>query len=304
MAKRGLYIPILIVVLIVGLIIYLVSNTKNSPIQDCVKGFSKVFEGFATADTTNAVCPPKYRFFNDSVGETLCCAGKVDPHTHQCLDKGRYNTCSFVPGVVDQRDPRKGFLPLCKDIMRELQNQAEKEFCPRSLPHHASTGRCCANPTDPLTGNCLQTDLQRQEGYCLTTADRKDTDIGKPIYGDLVMEPGVGSRPAEQLCSNLRALEMAKCPGTLQINNVPIQETTYGGIKRSFENVCLGRDGMSMQTCFEENELQRLVAMDPRLKNFPVKQSIFNCDVFRKVKLDKDLSFPADYTDGNGNRIA
>lgn len=304
MAKVGLYIPILIVLLILGLIFYLVTNKQNSPIQECVKCFSKAMEGFAMAQTPNAVCPPNYRFFNDSIGETLCCAGKVDPQTHQCLGEGKYDVCAFVPGVLDQRDPRKGNLPLCKDIMQEMQNQSEKEFCPRSLSHHASSGRCCANPTDPITGNCLQTDLQSQNGYCLTTAERKQSDKGKPVYGNTVMDPATGPRPAELLCADIRASESTKCPGNLQVQSFPTEEKTYEGVTRSMENICFGREAMSMQICLPESELQRLKDTEPRLKNFPVKNSIFNCAIFQKVKLDKDLSFPADYTDGNGNRIA
>lgn len=263
---------------------------------------SKEHEGFATKDAVIASCPPNYRFFNDARGESLCCAGKVDPQTHLCLGKGPTDVCAFVPGIKDQRNPQNGPLPVCKDIMRVMQDQAQKEFCPRSLPHHAHSGRCCATPIDPITGNCMQSDLQQQSGYCLTTADRKATDQGKDIQGDNVLDPGIGWRPAEQLCSNIRNLENLQCPGSMVSLSYPMPEYTRNGIRESFGVTC--RDRGIGASCEPAYMLEVAKTRQPDLKNLNVDRSIFNCDVYKRVKIDKDLTFPADYTDGNGNVIA
>lgn len=302
MAKKGSSIVIVIAFSILVVILYLVTYSDTSPIAESVQWLSFYTEGFASQHTPVASCPPNYRFFNDAKGDSMCCAGGIDPNTHVCLGKGKRDLCSFVPGVTDHRDAKRGLIPSCKDIMRQMQEDAEREFCPRSMPHHASKGKCCVNPTDSITGDCVKRDLERQDGYCLTSAERKERDRGKRIYGNHVVDNNE-YRPAEMLCSNIRNKEALQCPAaSMNKMEQPFDETLFEGVKRSFLNLCFGA-GFGQGFCYPEKELRIIKSKHPQLKNFNVEKSIFNCDVYKRVKIDKDLTFQADYTDGNGNRI-
>lgn len=76
------------------LICYALSKQTTSPLVSVTQGFADLFEGFAS--TTSPKCPsavidangnqvsPAYKFFTDPTGESLCCAGTVNPLTHKC----------------------------------------------------------------------------------------------------------------------------------------------------------------------------------------------------------------------------
>jgi hypothetical protein len=146
----------------------------------------------------------------------------------------------------------------------------------------------------------MKRDLERQDGYCLTTSERRESDRGKQIIGTNV----TGGGQAEKLCSDIRTYEEMQCPSPKMTKmQLPIEEVTVNGVKRSFLNMCYNNE-FGSRPCHSEKDLQMLKATIPRLSNFPVEKSIYNCTVYKKVNIDKDLTYPADYTDGNGNKIA
>ena len=281
---------------------------------------SAKIEGFATQFSDAPMCPTNYKFYNDQKGDSMCCNGKVDPQTHFCSGKSKDDVCAFIPGLPDSRDPKKSEIGLCADLIRRNQEKAEREFCPKSLPHHAAKGKCCASPSDPLTGDCIKGDLQTQKGYCLTTAERKESDRGYQVYGDSLIDGSTPKRQihnasslgdAEQLCLNVIDKEKG-CPiPDWIVYNTPMEETQTDKGRRSFNNFCASRNHSGF--CYSESSLRlgieseqkALGESDPRKykKPFPYKKSILNCDVVKKVFVDKDLTFPVDYTDGNGRKL-
>lgn len=80
---------------LVLLICYLLSRQTTSPFASVAQGVSDLFEGFVS--TTSPQCPPAvvdvygnqvspaYKFFTDATGESLCCAGTINPLTHRCI---------------------------------------------------------------------------------------------------------------------------------------------------------------------------------------------------------------------------
>ena len=248
---------------------------------------STQMEGFATTDHKLPLCPPNYRFFTNAKGDSMCCAGKVDPYTHECTTSDPKGLCSFVPGITNMRDPARGKLPVCRDILNSLQGSAEREFCPRSLPHHANQGRCCANPTDPSTGNCIPMDLQNPSTFCLTTAQRRSEDRGKPVIGKYVMRDGQRVL-AEQLCANIRHNENVQCPDS------SFTKAEYPIDNQGTEITNCYKPGLG--GCYPRIDLERLKEKDGAIKNIDISRSIMNCDVFKRVKIDKDLTGNIDYT--------
>ena len=271
--------------------------TQKSPVSEFFQWLSGKLEGFSTQSSGLARCPTNYRFFNDQKGDSMCCAGSVDPETHMCLAKGQDELCAFIPGLPDPRFGNKTKINVCKTVITNKQQAAEQKFCPKSLPHHANSGKCCANPSNPNTGDCIPEDLQKQDGYCLTTGKRREADRGKKIVGNRAAD---GS-PVEKLCSNMRNLENAVCP-----------TSDFFKIEQPLDNngtiytVCSMGPGAY---CLPEKDLQQLVSAPNYLgrenpfRNVDVSKSILNCNVYKKIKIDKDLTFQVDYTDGRGKNI-
>lgn len=306
-ARNGSCIPVIIAFLIICLILYLINLKDKSPISTFFQWISQKIEGFGTQFSDAPRCPGGFRFFNDQKGDSMCCKGTVDPQTHMCSGKKELDICAFVPGVTDPRNPKKGKITLCSDLLSRMQADAEREFCPRSHPHHASNGKCCANPSDPVTGDCTPGDLQRQEGYCLTTAERKESDRGYQVYGDELITR-VGGREsslgkAEQLCLNLRNKEAATCFEGYRAISFPIRETETVSGKVSYVNICNANNFIDGQ-CLTKKDLIAWTKAMPGFEKLDIEKSILNCDILKKVKIDKDLTFPADYTDGKGRVIA
>jgi len=94
--KRGGSLVALFVALaaFVLLICYALTKQTTSPLVSVTQGFADLMEGFVS--TTSPQCPkavvdvygnpvsPAYKFFTDPTGESLCCAGTVNPLTHTC----------------------------------------------------------------------------------------------------------------------------------------------------------------------------------------------------------------------------
>ena len=293
MAKKVQKFLILIVGIVLAIlfaILYIVRYSDTSPIANYVQWISGKIEGFSVAPTDVPLCPKHYKFFNDTKGESMCCAGNVDPYKHTCDGTNADDLCAFIPGIADPRDSTKvKKLPLCSDVIKRQQTRMEAEFCPKSLPNHANGGKCCAGPSDPVTGDCFPNDLKDLTRYCLTTAPRREHDRGKPITGNRYYDPKqMKWIEAEQLCANLRRMENAQCPGHL--------------MKMSFDYFQDGKDKQIPLCAFGPegcipSKYMNMFLTTPRAREFvkgnPSKSKM-NCDVYKRVVIDKDLSFPTE----------
>jgi len=76
-------------------------------------------EGFAAPPIRAPECPTDYTFFNDSKGDSFCCAGAVNPFTHVCTATEPSALCAFTD---EAEDPRGGRIPLprCADLMKPI----------------------------------------------------------------------------------------------------------------------------------------------------------------------------------------
>ena len=288
MAKKGQKLLLVgIAIAILFAIFYIVGYSDTSPIAKCVQWISGKIEGFGVAPTDVPLCPNNYKFFNDTKGESMCCAGNVDPYKHTCDSTNADDLCAFIPGMKDPRDSTNTKrLPLCSDVIKRQQERMEAEFCPASLPNHASVGKCCAGPSDPVTGDCVPNDLKDHNRYCLTTAPRREQDRGKPISGNRYYDPKQSRWvEAEHLCANLRRMENTQCPGYLA--KIPFDYFQDG--KDTQIPICIfGPNG-----CIP-NRYMDMFMTTPRaselIKGNPSKSKL-NCDVYKRVVIDKDLSF-------------
>ena len=299
MAKKASFLPIIIAVGILGIILFLVVHSDKSPVAQFFQWLSQKIEGFASQSTDIPLCPSGYRFFNDEKGDSMCCNGRVDPITHTCQGKRPDSLCAFKPGLSDPRFSKKRQIGICSDIIRRRQGQAELEFCPPSLPHHAEIGKCCANPSDPVTGDCIPGDLQRQEGYCLTTAERKESDRGLPIVMNSNGKTSVGEhggRIAEDLCINLRNAKNCDLlgPNMMRMPTVTDKDSIFYGACFSYStlkgNLCMPAKELSRLTELDELVYGKETVKNP-IKNADISKDMFNCDVLKKVVIDNDLSF-------------
>ena len=180
------YIAILLTSLVVLLVFHIVT-TKN-PLADLVK------EGFQAPILTTPKCPSGYKFFNDKLGESFCCNGRINPYTHTCEAKGDTDLCAFKAQVKDPRNP-SALLPYCNELITTQAVTAQNNFCPTSLPNYATIGKCCLSSTDLDGVNCNDFDTAHKKNYCIVT--------GAVAAG-------------EQLCSALQRDEATMCPANLE----------------------------------------------------------------------------------------
>ena len=284
---------IAIAIAILVTIFYILRYSDRSPVGAFVQWISGKVEGFDSAPIDIPMCPKDYKFFNDEKGESLCCAGKVDPYKHVCESKESDDLCAFVPGIDDPRDiTKKAKLPLCSDVSKRQQERMELEFCPKSLPNHARLGKCCAGASDPVTGDCFPSDLNDLNRYCLTTAPRREQDRGvdlRRVRADNEYYDDKNGKWAyiERSCANVRRSEEAQCPS------------------RDFFKTSMDffRDGKNKQIpycmngprgCVPKSSFKLFLTSPEAAGVKNPDRSILNCDVYKKVVIDKDLSFPVE----------
>jgi len=83
-------------VFLVLLLCYALLQQTTSPLVSVTQTIADLMEGFGGERTTSPQCPgpvydadgalvsPAYTFYTDATGESLCCAGTVNPLTHTC----------------------------------------------------------------------------------------------------------------------------------------------------------------------------------------------------------------------------
>ena len=322
MAKQKylFYLPIILMISIVGIVLYIITNTSSPPISRMVQWIGTQIESFENPTKKGvSQCPPKFRFFNDSRGESMCCAEKVDPYKHTCSAKGTDTLCAFTSGIIDERSSSGKTLPHCNDLKRTIQLGLEKEHCPKSLPNHAEAGRCCKNKSNESTGDCMSMDLKDVNSYCLTTAPRKASqkNLRTNGFGQLI-DPDkntiMDANKIEKRCISEVNKEMLQCPRsdmakvvvltnpkTLEqvwaCQSSPIMHSAQSGL-----TIPSGVPGVPA-FCYNERGYVGLYnnlndSDDPRahiktsLETYlkSVKNQYMNCDVFKKVFIDGDTT--------------
>lgn len=95
-------------------------RTGDSFITVSAQWIGNTLEGFAAPPIHAPHCPTDYTFFNDSKGDSFCCAGTVNPYTHVCTATEPSALCAFADNA---EDPRGGRIPLprCADLMKPAE---------------------------------------------------------------------------------------------------------------------------------------------------------------------------------------
>lgn len=111
--KKGLnYVPILMILAVIGVIYYIVNRNENSGFTNAVAWMGKALEGFDTRVSTGIKCPNGWKFFNNDKGTSFCCGATVNPYGATCSDPAKM--CAFEPNVPDPRGGSRPAVPLCK----------------------------------------------------------------------------------------------------------------------------------------------------------------------------------------------
>jgi hypothetical protein len=270
--KRGMYhIPILVAFTIVLLVIYIVTRPGSSFIARATGWISNAVEGFAISSASTPRCPTGYKFFNDSVGESFCCNGKINPYTHTCTGTGQNPVCAFKPGV---KKTGGGTYTLCSALIAQSTETAQKESCPTGLPNYATVGKCCKHATDLDGIDCMSIDTPKMN-YC-------------KLKGPL--EPG------EQLCSNIKLGEMASCPTGLAPVGYKLGDTysqrevtKYGEVAKDVVlPVCF-----SMEHSCIPNNVIGMLQQHGIYKDKP-SNWLYNCDSYTKRYINRDFATQMD----------
>jgi hypothetical protein len=220
---------------------------------------SLVVEGFAAKIVATPKCPAGARFFNDAKGDSFCCRGSVDPFKHTCSSTGMFDLCAHKADVPDPRNPAKTLIECASLIEREHQND-QSSFCPSSLPHYGSIGKCCQSGTDMDNNDCISYDNKDPKRYC-------------KLRGPL--------GPGEQLCSDVKLYETTKCPSGLErISYMPTGQNS----RRLPACFSIQRN------CVPDNVIQAAKAEGiGNLKDVPANWE-FSCGQYEKVYVRRDLT--------------
>ena len=121
-------------------------------------------EGFADKVVATPKGPNGARFFNDAKGDSFCCRGQVDAYKHTCMATGYTDLCAHKSGVRDPRDPSRTLVE-CASLIEREHNEDQSKFCPKSLPHYGSVGKCCQSGTDIDNKDCIAYDNKDPKRY-------------------------------------------------------------------------------------------------------------------------------------------
>jgi hypothetical protein len=176
---------------VVGLIVMILIG---SIVWSAVYPGNRRFEGFASKVVATPKCPNGARFFNDAKGDSFCCRGQVDAYKHTCSGTGYTDLCAHKSDVRDPRDHSRTLVE-CSTLIEREHSEDQSKFCPASLPHYGSIGKCCQSGTDMDNKDCIAYDNKDPKRYC-------------KIRGPLAA--------GEQLCSDVMLYETTKCPTGLE----------------------------------------------------------------------------------------
>lgn len=260
--------PALSAVAIVMIVIYIVNRSDNSPITSFSQWISTVTEGFGVPPVLNTPqCPVGYKFFNDSRGESFCCAGEVNRYTHTCLAKGPQQLCALKPGSDDPRSPGQK-LSWCASMIKSDAAAAQKAHCPGVLPYYARVGKCCATGSDLDGFDCLKADNADMKKYCI-------------VNGPL--------KPGEQRCADIMMNQNAVCPSGLQKVNYTLgdrEAMKYGSVANGkVIPACFGMDS----ACIPDNVVSEMKKSGVYGDVDPAKW-LYTCSTWKRKNVDRDMT--------------
>lgn len=233
-------------VLILGLIV-LVWSTRNIHM-----------EGFAEKIIATPKCPAGARFFNDAKGDSFCCRGSVDIFKHTCSAEKYSDLCAHKSGVRDPRDPKRVLME-CAALIENEYRTDQSNFCPASMPHYGSIGKCCQTGTDLDNNDCLAYDNKDPKRYC-------------KIRGPLTQ--------GEQLCSDIKLYETTTCPDGLE----RIMFTPTGQNARRLP-ACFSPE----RNCIPDDVINQAKTDGITSLNVPENWD-YTCSKYTKVNVNRDLT--------------
>jgi len=241
---------------------------------------NKSIEHFSSVSKYGARCPSDYTFFNDVRGDSFCCAGSVDPYTHKCMSSGYYGLCAMKPNMQDPNKDYVSILPLCSEMIGSQREKGEYN-CPGLLPHYAPIGKCCKKDPeadDADAEDCLPEDNADVNRYCII-----DTQTSGPLQG------------GEQLCSNLKIGDTAKCPegygfDKFQYTLGEREVRKYGNVANGIKlPVCFGMD----RTCIPDAAVEHLKKKGVFTDKNPESWA-YACSGWTTLNVIKDMTKPMD----------
>jgi hypothetical protein len=248
--KVFLSLRVLVGIVVMIALLYLVWSIARSCITT---------EGFIAKIVATPKCPAGSRFFNDSKGDSFCCRGTVDPYKHTCSGMRYDDLCAHKTGVRDPRNPDR-ILPDCASLIEREHSEDQSKFCPTSLPHYGSIGKCCQSGTDMDNNDCIAFDNKDSARYC-------------KLRGPLA--------PGEQLCSDVKLYDTTKCPTGLE----RIMFTPAGQNARRLPG-CFS----VQRNCVPDNVIEQAKADGiGTLKDAPANWE-FSCSQYDKVHIRRDLT--------------
>ena len=265
-------VPILVTAAILLVVIYIVTRADTSPIAKITQWYSNMIEGFAAPIGDIPKCPTGFRFFNDKRGDSFCCKGTVNPFSHTCEAKDAQDLCSFEAGRKDPRNPERT-LSACTQMIAKTRNDSQQTFCPDSLKHYGSVGKCCLTDTDLDGHDCTREDNADPKRYCVIDAPK----------------------PGEQSCSALKLDAATSCPAGL--TKMPYimgkkEQAKYGPKANMIIPVCFGME----QSCIPNN----VIAAAQEQGIFTDKTNLdgwkYSCSGYERVNVQRDLTATMDAT--------
>lgn len=272
MKKSMIHVPFLLAATILLVVIYIVSRADTSPIAKFTQWYSNMIEGFAAPIGDIPKCPTGYRFFNDKRGDSFCCNGTVNPFSHTCEAKGAQDLCSFESDSKDPRNPERK-LPACTQMITKTLKDSQESFCPESLKHYGSIGKCCFTDTDLDGRDCTREDNADTKRYCV---------INNP-------------KPGEQSCSALKLDNATSCPAGLAKMSYTLgkqEQAKYGPKAAMTIPICFGME----QTCIPNN----VIADVQKQGVFSDKTNLdgwkYSCSGYERVHVQRDMTAKMDTT--------
>jgi hypothetical protein len=235
--------PIVIVIAVVILILYETMVRRST-------------EGFAAGQTPQ--CPTGYKFFVDARGESMCCAGgEIDRYKHVCTNSSPLGKCSL------KKDKNSIW---CGDLIAKKAAEASTNLCPKSMPHYATIGKCCATATDLDGYDCSDADKSQASSFCSASGS------GSGSCAQRKMEEGA-------FCPQ----GMAKIPYTMG----PKETAKYGAAASGKTiPVCFSMEG----TCIPDNVIREVQKDGIYREKTDMASWLYACTGWDRVKNKRDLT--------------
>ena len=270
--------PLVVFLLVIAACAFVIRQ-QTSPLVSVTQWMGGLFEGFSSP-TKSPICPSGYTFYTDSVGESLCCKGTINPFTHTCSVSSTTpdsygGICAFRPGVSSPLSPGTS-LPLCATVTDAIQLSNNNTKCPPSLPNYVAT--------TPLNSTTFQ------ESCCKTGPNTNGTDCSP---SDITAKTFCRINPTSTFtgtnCTLVKlADESGPCPVGLQASTY-----TMGTTEISKNSELLGVSVpacMGIQhSCFPDNVARHFKTNNlfTKIPTDPTKW-VYSCSGYKKYYVDND----------------